>query len=541
MSLTSFPPGSAAPTDVVSQKVWINGAVLSNEILLSQFTIQKMFNKIASSRLVFVDGSVAERDFALSGGDLFKPGNEIRIGLGYDGDVTPVFEGIIVKHSIKVGQGGSTLLMVEAKDKAIKLTGARKSAYFSEKTDSDILSELASGAGLQTDITATSFSHKQMVQFDTTDWDFMLTRAEANSMLVLTDDGKIVVGKPATAGPAVLTALFGSNIMEFEAEMDARRQFKSVKADSWSPVNLELDESSDGTAVFTEPGNISSSELADILGAEIQLSHTGNLSQQQLQDWADAYALRSKLSKAVGRVRIQGSADAKPGVMLTLSGVGDRFNGDVLVTGVLHHFDGNWTSDVQFGWADDWFYKKDDVTNKPAAGLLPGIHGLQVGTVVDTADPEGNYRLKVHVPTISGGGDGFWARVISPDAGQDRGLYFRPQTGDEVILGFLNDDPREPIVLGCMHSKDKKALPFRENEEFGVITKEKVKVLLDDTNKKLTLSVTTGSGDKTIILNDSGAMELKDEYGNSIKMEQSGITIQASANVTIKGAQVLIN
>ena len=541
MSLTSLPPGSAAPTDVVSRKVWINNTVLSNEILLSQFTVQKTFNKVASARLVFVDGSAAERDFALSSGDLFKPGNEISIELGYDGNVTTVFEGIIVKHSIKVGQNGSTLLMIEAKDKAIKLTGARKSAYFTEKTDSDIMSELISNAGLQSDVESTGFSHKQMVQFDATDWDFMLTRAEANSMLVLTDDGKMVIKKPGTVAVPVATAMFGSNILEFEAELDARRQVKSVKADSWSVTNLELDQSSDGTANFTETGNLSSSELADVLESEIQLSHTGNLSQQQLQDWADAYALRSKLSKAVGRVRIQGNAEVKPGVLLALSGVGDRFNGNVYVTGVLHHYDGNWTSDVQFGWAEGWFYKKEDVMNKPASGLLPGIHGLQIGKVKDVADPDGNYRLKVHVPTITGSDEGIWARVVSLDAGENRGTYFRPQVEDEVILGFLNDDPREAIVLGCLHSKDKRPLPFRENEEFGIITKEKVKVLLDDTNKKLTLSVDTGSGEKTIILNDSGALEMKDENGNSIKMSSSGINIEATGNVTIKGAQVHIN
>lgn len=541
MSLTSLPPGSAAPTDVVSQKVWINHTVLSNEILLSQFTVQKTYNKVASARLVFVDGSAAERDFALSSGDLFKPGNDISIELGYDGNVETVFEGIIVKHSIKVGRHGSSLLMIEAKDKAIKLTGARKSNYFSEKTDSDIMSELLAGAGLQGDVESTGFSHKQMVQFDATDWDFIVTRAEANSMLVFTDDGKVVVKKPATLGAPVITAMFGGNILEFEAELDARRQTKSVKADSWSVANLNLDQSSDGTANFSETGNLSSEELANVMESEIQLSHPGNLSQQQLQDWADAYALRSKLSKAVGRVRIQGDAQVKPGSLIALSGVGDRFNGNVFVSGVLHHFDGNWTSDIQFGWADTWFYKKEDVMNKPASGLLPGIHGLQIGKVVETNDPEGNYRLKVHVPTITGGDEGIWARVVSLDAGENRGIYFRPQVEDEVILGFLNDDPREVIVLGCLHSKDKKALPFRENEEFGFITKEKVKVLLDDTNKKLTLSVDTGSGEKTIILNDSGALEMKDENGNSIKMSSSGINIEASGNVTIKGAQVHIN
>jgi hypothetical protein len=34
---------------------------------------------------------------------------------------------------------------------------------------------------------------------------------------------------------------------------------------------------------------------------------------------------------------------------------------------------------------------------------------------------------------------------------------------------------------------------------------------------------------------------MKDENGNTIKMDTSGITIQSSKNVTIKGLQVMIN
>ena len=68
-------------------------------------------------------------------------------------------------------------------------------------------------------------------------------------------------------------------------------------------------------------------------------------------------------------------------------------------------------------------------------------------------------------------------------------------------------------------------------------------MIFDDTNKRMTLSVKTASGVKSIILNDSNsAMELKDENGNTIKMEASGITIDAGkGNVTIKGSKVMIN
>ena len=545
MGLDSLIPGTEPSTDVVSRKVLINDTELSNEILLSQITVSKVFNKVASAKLVFIDGSVADRDFPLSNDDQFKPGSEVEIQLGYHGDVETVFEGIIVKHSIKIRQNGSSVLLIEAKDKAIKLTGARKSAYYIQKTDSEVMEALAGES--TPDVEPTSLTHMQLVQFEATDWDFILTRAEANSMLVLTDDGNLIVKKPAT-GESVLTVIYGFNIFEFEGEMDARKQAQSITSHSWDYSKQAAEDSSEGSSDFIETGNLSSGELGAVLGTEIKLSHNGNLTQDQLQIWSDAYAIRNKMSKAVGRVRIQGNALVKPGTTITLEGVGDRFNGDVFVTGVLHHFDGSWKSDVQFGWQDEWFYKKPDVMDKPAAGLLPGINGLQIGVVLDVDDTEdgGQYRVKVHVPIITSGNEGIWARVSTLDAGPERGTYFRPVKDDEVVLGFLNDDPREAIILGYLHSKDINISPLPETEgnlEFGFVTKEKIKLIFDDTNKRMTLSVKTASGEKSITLNDdSGAMELKDENSNSIKMEASGITIEAgTGNVTIKGTQVMIN
>src|SRR5690606_10025370 len=133
--LDSLPPGTAAPTDVVSRKVFINGVELSNSVLLSQITVNKTFNKIAYAKLTFVDGSPSERDFPLSNDEKFKPGKEIKIQLGYHSDIETVFEGIIIKHAVKVRSQGSSMLLIDAKDKAIKLTTARKSVYHIDKKD----------------------------------------------------------------------------------------------------------------------------------------------------------------------------------------------------------------------------------------------------------------------------------------------------------------------------------------------------------------------------------------------------------------------
>lgn len=563
--LASIPPAAEPARDVVSQKVFINGTVLGSDVLLSHLTVNKSFNKIAFARLTFMDGSAPDRDFPLSNDDKFKPGNTIKIQLGYHGEVDTVFEGIIIKHGIKIKQHGSSLLMIEAKDKAIKLTITRKSKYHINKKDSEIITTLA--GDLIKDIASTTFQHKQLVQFDVADWDFIVTRAEANGMLVLTDDGKLVVKKPVTTSEPVLTATYGDNIWEFDAEMDARKQFKKVTSLSWDFTKQELEKSSEGTADFTDntsspagglAGLISAAlgagpgapvDLGAVLNAELKLNHPGHLTQTQLQDWSDSYAMRNHLLRTAGRVRIEGKAAVKPGNLIKLAGVGDRFNGNVFVTGVLHHYEGSWQTDIQFGWREDWFYKKEDVMNKPAAGLLPGVNGLQIGVVlsVDDTDEGGQYRVKVHIPTITSGNEGIMARVATLDAGPQRGSYFRPQVNDEVILGFLNDDPRDAIILGYLHSKDtnKSPLPVDAGaQQYGFVTKEGIKLIFDDTNKRLTLLVATLSGEKSLIINNSsGAFEMKDDNQNTIKMDSAGITIQAGAgkNVTIKGTQVKIN
>ncbi|MBO9618705.1 MAG: type VI secretion system tip protein VgrG [Niabella sp.] len=543
--LASIPPGTQSATDVVTCKVFINGTPLSNEVLLQQLSITKTFNKIAAAKIVFLDGSVAERNFSLSNDDRFKPGNTIKVQLGYLGDADTVFEGVIIKHGIRIRQQGASVLVIEAKDKAVKLTMARKSAYHLNKTDTDIIRDLLTD--YDNDVDTTTVQYDQLVQFDATDWDFILTRAEANGMFAFTDNGKVLVKQPANMRAPVLKATYGDNIRDFEAEMDVRRQLQQVTSQSWDFAKQQVVISDPGNAAFSENGNISSDDLGMVLGAEVQLSHTGNLAADELQAWSNAYALRNHLLKIAGRVSIQGQALVKPGDLITLDGVGDRFNGNVFVTGVLQQYEGAWQTDIQFGWREDWFYKKEDVMDKPASGLLPGINGLQIGVVKDIEDPQSNeyqYRIRVQVPVINSDDDGIWARVATLDAGAGRGVYFRPQVGDEVVVGFLNDDPREAIILGCLHSNDQKKSPLPETtgkEQYGIVTNEKMKLIFDDSDKKIMIVATTGSGEKSIVMNDNGAFELKDEYENHIKMDTTGITIQSNGKVVIKGVQVLIN
>ena len=119
------------------------------------------------------------------------------------------------------------------------------------RTDSEVIEELALAGKLDKDVAPTELKHAQLVQYDSTDWDFIVTRAEANGMLVLTDDGKLIVKKPSIDASPVATFTYGKDIWELEAEMDARRQLKEVNSQSWDFVNQKMTDPKTGEASFS--------------------------------------------------------------------------------------------------------------------------------------------------------------------------------------------------------------------------------------------------------------------------------------------------
>ncbi|NJM24485.1 MAG: type VI secretion system tip protein VgrG [Bacteroidia bacterium] len=362
----------------------------------------------------------------------------------------------MIRHGIAAKTDQSSKLQLELKDVSVKMTVGRKNKYFEpDSLDSDIIEEIIGNyAGIDTDVSATSVTHQEMVQYASTDWDFMLTRAEANGMLVFADDGKITVKAPSLDETPALTVTFGDNAIEIEAVMDARDQYAATKGRSWNFIKQELTELDGSDPGVDVPGNIAASELADVIGlAEWPLQHAGHIPDQELQAWIDARLLRSRLSKVRGRVKVIGVASIKPGNVIELAGMGDRFNGKTLAASVYHELspDKKWYTHIEFGLDQQWTAcKYDDFLDKPASGLVPAIHGLHQGIVTNIhEDPDGEGRVQVRIPVIHNEEDGVWARVATLDGGlgdddAPRGTFFFPEVGDEVVVGFFNDDRAIP-------------------------------------------------------------------------------------------------
>jgi Rhs element Vgr protein len=528
--------------DVNTYKIKVDGNELDPSYQVLSLSISKELNRVSSASLIFRDGDAAKQTFPLSNTSDLIPGKKIEISIGRDGLNQSAFKGIIIKHAVKVKTNGNTQLHVECMDDAVKMTIGRHSQYFENVKDSDVFDELISKYELKSDPETTGLQHKELVQHNITDWDFMLLRAEANGMLVHVDDGTIRIAKPAIQ-KEVLQVNYGSSVLDFEAEIDARYQFKSVNAESWDYSNQQLFKADTSSSSFPEQGNLSSDTLAASVSPDKYDMHlSGFKLEQELQDWTDGIMLRSKLAKIRGQAKFEGFAAIKPGNTVLLSGVGERFNGKAYVTAVRQDIGGGtWETLIQFGLDPQRYtFKHNDMNDAPSAGLVGSIHGLQIGVVVQLqSDPEGQDRIKVRVPVIDDAGQGIWTRIASLDAGDDRGAFFMPEIGDEVIVGFINDDPRDAVVLGMLHSSNKPApiTPQDANNEKGFTTRSKMHLSFNDDTK--TIVIDTPAGNSITIDEQSMKIEITDQSSNKITMETSGITLQSPANIDIKAGAVL--
>jgi uncharacterized protein involved in type VI secretion and phage assembly len=227
--------------------------------------------------------------------------------------------------------------------------------------------------------------------------------------------------------------------------------------------------------------------------------------------------------------------------MIKIDGVGERFTGNIYVTAVRQEIQkGTWQTSMQFGLEPEWFAQSYEVEQPLAGALLPAIQGLQIGIVTKLeSDPDGENRIQVKVPVIDAADDGIWSRVCTLDAGKNRGTFYLPEIGDEVIVGFINNDPRHAVILGMLNSsKNPAALTAADkNDEKGYTSRSGMKMIFNDDKKSI--DIETPAGNKFTISEDEKSMKMEDQNGNKFTMDQDGITIDSYKDLTIKAKKEL--
>lgn len=528
-----------AKSDFPTYKITLDGTAMKDSYQVISISIEKEINTINTARIVLMDGDTSEEKFEASESADFTPGKKIQISLGYHSTDEVVFKGVIVAQHIKVRSTSNRLvsqLTLKCADEALKLTVGKKSKYFKDKKDSEVISSILSDAGVTKKVDATDFAYKKIVQYDCTDWDFVLSRAEVNGFIAICNDGTLEIVKPSFSDAAVIAVTYGQDTIDFAAELDSQYQVESVSCSSWDGTQLKLSNGKSAEPSVNAHGNITGKKLSEVLNTgAYNLQTTVPEDASVLKTWANARLQKFRLAKIRGYVTFPGHAAPKLGKLIQLNGFGTRFNGDAFISGVQHNVEaGKWITKVTFGFDPKWFAESKAILSPPAMGLLPGIQGLQIGTVKQIdQDPDGEYRILVDIPVIEASGIGVWARLIQEYASSDIGTYFLPEVADEVVLGFLNDDPRFPIILGSLYGKKKKPpyTPEKKNNTKAIVTKSKLKLVFDEEKKSIVLE--TPGGNKITFSDDAKSIEIVDQNKNKVTLSSSGIVLDSPKDISV--------
>jgi Rhs element Vgr protein len=530
---------------VVTVSVLQNGKLIKPEFELLSIDILRECNRIPVAELVYADGKPEKKEFPLSDSNFFQAGKEIEIKLRYEGITEKektVFKGVVMGQGIRMTPE-ACLLQVELSDTAVRMTAARKSNIFEEMKDTDVIGKLITTAGLKKGtVDATKVTHKRLVQYHASDWDFLLCRAEANGMLVTSADGTLSAKVPNLSAGAKKTFKFGiDEIYHFDIESDTRHQRTAIKSAAYDIKTQKLSDPVSAKAFKLDQSELNKAMVNLPMGkTEEMLIGGAALSTGEAQAWADATMVKNRLSILKGSMRIPGTAELLVGDVIELEGMSKLFSGKTIITGIRHQVNATegWATEIQFGISAERFSSLYPVNETPAAGLLPGVNGLQIGIVEKfEEDPEKEFRVKVSIPSIESKTNAVWARLGSMDAGKEHGAFFFPETGDEVILGFFNDDPRQPVILGSLYSSVNapQIKPADKNPLKGFTSKKGLKITFDDEKKIMTL-ITPGK-QSIVIDDDQKTMTLTDANKNKILLSKDGVQIDSAKDFILNASK----
>jgi len=178
------------------------------------------------------------------------------------------------------------------------------------------------------------------------------------------------------------------------------------------------------------------------------------------------------------------------------------------------------------------------------------IDGVTGGIVTNNQDPDGLGRVKIKFPWLSDENETDWVRIATLMAGGERGSFFLPEVGDEVLVAFEHGDINHPVVIGALWNGVDKP-PETNSDGRNNIRKIKSRsgheIIFNDDNTAMQekIEIHTNSGHK-IVLDDSVGqekIEIVDKTGNNkivIDSVQNSMNIESVLQLKIKATIVEI-
>ena len=190
--------------------------------------------------------------------------------------------------------------------------------------------------------------------------------------------------------------------------------------------------------------------------------------------------------------------------------------------------------------------------------------GVSIGVVTNNKDPDHLGRVRLKFPWRDNNNESNWARIVTLTTEKNKGTYFLPEVGDEVLVTFDRGDLNQPYVLGALwNGKDnspEETIDIKNNMRI-IKSKSGHKIIFNDEQGSEKVEIHSKFGHQIILDDSSGKekIEIKDKDGGNyilidsvqnkisvlshmrISLEAQMIEIKAHGTLDLKGGIVRIN
>ncbi|MEQ1961643.1 phage baseplate assembly protein V [Xenorhabdus khoisanae] len=470
-----------------------------------------------------------------------QAGKTLRLELTDGGRKSVLFNGLITRNSLKI-KNKQLLLTLVVRHRLQLMADTQHSQLFKASNEKTILNTLLNQAGIKARferIDALDQKHEQMVQFRCSDWRFLLCRLSATGVWLLptTEGAQLVQPNTLKSNPTHTLKSRGDEKKDIIVK-DANWQFDnhlnpaSLEVSGWDiSKQQELSGGRHGSVAMGKAA-LSPDRLASLNKTSWDIRYSSPLTTQESGYLAQGLLLNQRISGVTGEFLLKGNGRYQLGDNIQLTGFGSQLDGTASITAVRHRFNRriDWETTLSIGLPQEYL------------PMLPDATGFHIATVAKyQQDKAALNRIPIILPVLNRPNEFLWARLGKPYASHESGFCFYPEPGDEVIVGFFENDPRYPVILGAMHNPKNKAPlePTQDNQEKVLVVKKgetQQQILIDGKEKIIRMNAgenqITLQQDKDISLSTKKELTLKAQTMNA-QMEQD-ISLSAKKDLALK-------
>ncbi|MGS2764689.1 type VI secretion system Vgr family protein [Sinomicrobium sp. M5D2P9] len=426
-----------------------------------------------------------------------------------DQSLSMKFKGLVTDVDVDRSRGAAGEIVISGTSLTMKMDGIPNTRSYIHKELSSIVQDTLGPHKGSMDLhvqinkdTALDYT----VQYKESDFGFLCRMAQKKGEWFYYDGTGLVFGKPKSQS---FSLIYGQNITKFNRHMSVKPMgfqymgYDSEYAENQKMSSGEVGYETQGLAqvmlqnskrVF--PDNGAMMYYHHPISAGNAQSHLHDRVRTQLRGKAAGLVTAKGISTETG-LRIGDIVNIKePTFSLTgdlADGVKEESFGSYYITSVVH------ACDETGNYSNQFTAIPDTVEAPPYTNvLMPPFAETQSAIVSDNNDPKGLGRIKVK---FHWGYESPWIRMTHPYAGGNKGIYFIPETNEEVQVAFEGGNAEKPYIVGALYNGNQKSgYHDAENSQKVIETRSGCRVIFNDKNG----SVTIYDGGGNEVLMDGG-------------------------------------